>query len=126
MIVLDGSSLFAILLDEPEAARCGASLDAADELLISAASYAECLIVAARKGLFEEMNAFINALEPEIATLTPVRARAAVGAYRIWGKGFHKASLNFGDSFAYALAKELECPLLFVGNDFAATDSTPA
>lgn len=47
-------------------------------------------------------------------------------AYRQWGKGFHPAGLNFGDCFAYALAKERDLPLLFVGNDFARTDIRPA
>jgi ribonuclease VapC len=50
-------------------------------------------------------------------------AAAAVGdAYRKWGKGFHPAGLNFGDCFAYVLAKHYSCSLLFVGNDFARTD----
>ena len=124
--MIDGSALFAILLGEPQSQRCRSSIEVADDLIISAASYTECLIVAAGKGVFDEMSDFLAALEPEIAPVTATRARAAAEAYRIWGKGFHKASLNLGDSFAYALAKELECPLLFVGNDFAATNITPA
>ena len=126
MIALDGSSLFAILLDETEAERCAAALNAADALIISAASYTECLIVAARKDIFQEMSDFLAELGPEIIPLTATRARAAADHYRIWGKGFHKASLNYGDSFAYALASEFGCPLLFIGNDFARTDVTVA
>ena len=53
-------------------------------------------------------------------------ARQAGAAYRQWGKGFHPAGLNFGDCFAYALAKEQNCPLLFIGNDFSRTDIKPA
>lgn len=54
--------------------------------------------------------------------MTAATADQVADAYRQWGKGNHPASLNFGDCFAYALAKELGCPLLFVGNDFARTD----
>ncbi|HZF96553.1 MAG TPA: type II toxin-antitoxin system VapC family toxin [Allosphingosinicella sp.] len=61
-------------------------------------------------------------LDPEVVPLTEERARAAAEAYRTWGEGFHPAKLNFGDSFAYALAKEHDCPLLFIGNDFSKTD----
>ncbi len=50
----------------------------------------------------------------------------AADAYRRWGKGFHKASLNFGDCFAYALAEELACPLLYIGKDFPQTDIVSA
>ena len=126
MIVLDGSALFAVLLDEAEADRCADAIENAGRLVMSAASFTECLIVASGKGIYERMNALLEGLDLELLAVTSNRARAAAEAYRIWGKGFHKASLNFGDSFAYALAKELECPLLFVGNDFAATDITPA
>ena len=122
MIILDGSALFAILLDEPEADRCVDAIENADKLLISAASFTECLIAAAGKGVSERMNALLNGLDIEIIPLTEQRARAAADGYRIWGRGFHKAALNYGDSFAYALAKEFGCPLLFVGNDFARTD----
>ncbi|MEP6785058.1 MAG: type II toxin-antitoxin system VapC family toxin [Sphingomonadales bacterium] len=122
MIVLDGSALFAILLGEPGAQRCEDAIEHADELLMSAASLTECLIVAAGKGVHDEMAAFLDGLHPTIVPVTVDRARAAADAYRAWGKGFHKASLNFGDSFAYALAMEHECPLLFVGDDFSRTD----
>ena len=54
--------------------------------------------------------------------VTPIRAERVAEAYRQWGKGNHPARLNFGDCFAYALAKELACPLVFIGNDFARTD----
>ena len=109
MIILDGSALFAILLDEPEADRCVDAIENADKLLISAASFTECLIAAAGKGVSERMNALLNGLDIEIIPLTEQRARAAADGYRIWGRGFHKAALNYGDSFAYALAKEFGC-----------------
>ena len=61
-----------------------------------------------------------------VVPLTEERALAAALGYVRWGKGFHPAALNFGDCFAYALAKEHDCPLLFVGDDFTKTDVKPA
>ena len=58
----------------------------------------------------------------EIVSVTPASARRIAEAYEAWGKGVHPAALNFGDCFAYALAKEQGCPLLYVGGDFAKTD----
>ena len=122
MIVIDGSALFAVLLGESESSRCRAAIESADELYMSAGSLTECLIVAAGKDVYEEMRKFIAALNITIMPVNEHLAQAGAEGYRIWGKGFHKASLNLGDSFAYALAKELDCPLLFIGNDFASTD----
>ncbi len=121
MIVIDGSALFAVLLDEPDGRWCEAAL-LANDLVMSAGSYAEALIVAAGKDVFDPLKAFIDALEPTILPLTPERARAAAGAYRRWGKGFNPAKLNLADTFAYALATELGAPLLFTGRDFSQTD----
>lgn len=72
------------------------------------------------------MAQLIDALGVVVAPLTENRAYAAFRAYRRWGKGFNKAKLNFGDCFAYALAEEYDCPLLFIGKDFARTDAEPA
>jgi ribonuclease VapC len=58
----------------------------------------------------------------EIAPVTAASAKRVADAYSTWGKGVHPASLNFGDCFAYALAKDRNCRLLFVGEDFARTD----
>ena len=58
----------------------------------------------------------------DVVSLDAAAARRAASAYARWGKGFHPASLNFGDCFAYDLAKENNCPHLFIGNDFARTD----
>ena len=118
--------IFAILLDEPGASACAAALEEADELLLSAASLTELLIVAAGKDVLDLTQRLLNALAPTIVPVTEQRALAAAEAYRSWGKGFHDARLNFGDCFAYALAKEHGCPLLFVGSDLALTDVEPA
>lgn len=126
MIVLDGSALFAVLLGERHGSACREVMEREDELLLSAGSLTELLIVAAGKRVLDVVEPFVTELRPTIAPLTERRARAAADAYRRWGKGFHPAGLNIGDTFAYALAKELDCPLLYVGADFAKTDIASA
>ncbi|WP_267426691.1 type II toxin-antitoxin system VapC family toxin [Methylobacterium sp. GC_Met_2] len=122
MIVIDTSALMAILLREPEAERCSAIIQREERLLMSAATLAEALIVSARRSIDDEMNTLIEALAIEIVPVTAAAARRIAGLYRRWGKGSHPAGLNFGDCFAYHLAKEQDCPLLFVGRDFRQTD----
>lgn len=126
MIVVDTSALIAIALDEPVAAGCIVALDEADALLISAATLTETLIVAARRGMGTDTASLLGGLDLLVVPLDERRARAAARAYQRWGKGFHPASLGYGDVFAYALAKEHDCPLLFVGDDFARTDVASA
>lgn len=122
MIAVDTSALMAILLGEPQADALIAALEAEDDLLISAGTVAEALIVAARRNVGEEMERLIDGLGFEIISVTPASARRIAEAYRNWGKGTHPASLNFGDCFAYEVAKEYGCRLLFVGDDFGRTD----
>ena len=122
MIAVDTSALMAIVLDEPSAAACIAALEAEDEVLISAGTMAEALIVSARRNVGEEVARLIDGLGFTVVTVTPASARRIAEAYRRWGKGRSAAALNFGDCFAYALAKERACPLLYVGDDFAKTD----
>jgi ribonuclease VapC len=122
MIAVDTSALMAIVLDEPEAEACIAVLEAENEILISAGTVAEVLIVAARRNVGEEVESLISGLGFEIVTVTPASAHRIAQAYGVWGKGAHPAALNFGDCFAYEVAKEHACPLLYVGGDFAKTD----
>jgi ribonuclease VapC len=122
MIAVDTSALMAIALDEPEAEACMAALEAEDGLLISAGTVAEALIVAAHRNVAEEMQRLIDGLGFEIVSVTAASARRVAQAYAAWGKGAHKAALNFGDCFAYDVAKEHDCRLLYVGKDFAKTD----
>jgi len=122
VIVVDTSALMAILLDEPEAGRCIAALAGDPDVLISAGTLAEALIVASRRNLRQELADLVEALSFEIVPLTGLSARRTADAYENWGKGVHPAGLNFGDCFAYALASEMGCRLLFVGDDFAQTD----
>lgn len=126
MIVVDTSALVALALDEVEADACASALENSDTVLISAGTAVEAMIVAARLGLADEMSILLNDLEIEIVPVTSAGAFRAGEAYLRWGKGFHPAALNFGDCFAYALAHERGCPLLFVGNDFARTDVVSA
>ena len=122
MIAVDTSALMAIILDEPAADALVAALEAEDELLISAGTVAEALIVAGRRNVAQEMDRLIAGLGFEIVAVTPAAARRIAQAYEAWGKGLHPAGLNFGDCFAYDLAKQRECPLLYVGEDFRKTD----
>ena len=126
MIAVDTSALMAILLDEPDAERCIAALTAHSGVLISAGTLAECLIVAARRNIGDEMAALLDGFGFEIVSVTPAAARRISEAYSRWGKGVHKAGLNFGDCFAYEVAREHDCPLLYIGDDFARTDLASA
>ena len=112
----------AIVLDQEAADTCVRTIADAEQLLMSAGTLTQCVIVSAARDVGREMEQLLDQLSLTIVPLTAERARAAGEAYRQWGKGFHAAKLNYGDSFAYALAKEQGCPLLYVGNDFAQTD----
>jgi ribonuclease VapC len=122
MIAVDTSALMAIVLGEAEADACIAALEIEDEILISAATIAEALIVAARRNVGDEMAKLIDGLGFNAVAVTPAAARRVALAYARWGKGLDAAGLNFGDCFAYELAREHDCPLLYVGGDFARTD----
>jgi ribonuclease VapC len=122
VIVVDTSALMAIVLREAEAGACVDVLEAETEVLVSACTVAEALIVAGRRRVGDEMARLIDGLAFEIVTVTSTSARRVAQAYERWGKGAHPAGLNFGDCFAYALAMENSCSLLFVGDDFSKTD----
>lgn len=122
MIAVDTSALMAIVLNEAEADACIAVLEKEDTILISAGTIAEVLIVAARRNVGEEIESLIDGLGLNAIAMTPASARRIASAYGRWGKGIHAAGLNFGDCFAYEVATEYDCPLLYVGGDFARTD----
>lgn len=69
-----------------------------------------------------ELDALIDEVGIEIAPFDHIQAKAARDGFRRYGKGLHRAALNFGDCFTYALAETLDAPLLFKGDDFALTD----
>jgi ribonuclease VapC len=129
-MIVDSSAILAILRAEPEASACASALQGADTRRVSAANYLEAAIVidgsrdpvASRR--FDDL---IRIGEFLIEPVTEEQARIAREAYRDFGKGSgHPAQLNFGDCFAYALAKVAGEPLLFKGNDFSRTDIIPA
>lgn len=126
MIVVDTSALLAILKNEPEADTCQQALASSETILISAPTLTEALIVAGPKGLVAALNQLLEDIAVQCIPLSLAGARQASEAYAQWGKGIRPAGLNFGDCFAYALAKDRNCPLLFVGNDFSQTDIVAA
>lgn len=124
-IVLDTSAIMAYLRAEPVANRLARAMIAADALSLSAASLVEAGIVAERlQGAAgsRELDRLIERLNIQIMPVTVDHAALAREAFRRYGKSRHRAALNFGDCFSYALASALGQPLLFVGNDFAQTD----
>jgi len=117
VIVVDTSALVAIVLGEPSAPACQQMLASEPEVLISAATAIEAMIVAQRKAVAGEMSELIASFDFQTVPVTTDDVNRTANAYRRWGKGFHSAAL----CFAYALAHERNCSLLFVGNDFAKT-----
>jgi len=122
MIAVDTSALMCIILQETKSSTCVEALAAETEVLISAATVAEALIVAGLKNIGDAMGQLIKDLNLIILPVTPEAAYRVAEVYALWGKGGHPARLNFGDCFSYDVAKEYSCPLLFIGDDFSKTD----
>ena len=125
MIAVDSSAIVAILARESEAARIRAALEAANGAMISACNLLEVqLVIEGRRALggwsdVEDLLAKYNiSTHPFDARQLAIAREASIR----FGKGRHKAGLNFGDCFAYALAKSEGIALLCTGNDFAETD----
>ncbi len=124
-MILDSSAVIAILRAEPEAPDFAKAIISADGRRVSAVSYVEAAVVIDRGRdavASRRFDDFFRASQIAIEAVTPRQAEIARQAYRDFGKGRHKAGLNFGDCFAYALAKERDEPLLFKGRDFLHTD----
>ena len=129
-MIIDASAIVAILKNEPEAELFVQTLQSATVRRLSAASFYEAAIImdsgrsSIASGRFDK---FLEAMDIVIEPVTASQGRLARAAYRDFGKGNHaKAKLNFGDCFAYALARETREPLLYKGNDFAHTDIASA
>ena len=129
-MIIDTSAIVAILRQEPEARRFAEAIEAAPVRRISATTYVEigAVIDGGRdpvaSRLVDELLAKAGII---IEPVTAAQARIAREAYRDFGKGSgHAAGLNFGDCFAYALAKATGEPLLFKGDDFSHTDVAAA
>jgi ribonuclease VapC len=122
MIVADTSALMAVIAREDKEIECTRALVEASIVALSAGTLVELAIVAHSRGLGDTMRRFLDVYDFEVAPVTATSAMIASDAFRAWGKGVHPAGLNFGDCFAYALSKERDWPLLFVGDDFSRTD----
>jgi ribonuclease VapC len=129
-MIVDTSALIAILQDEQDAMVYARAIASAAARRISAAAYGETAAVidgsrdpiASRR--FDDL---LREARFVIEPVTEAQARIAREAYRDFGRGSgHPAGLNFGDCFAYALAKAVNEPLLFKGDDFTRTDVTSA
>ena len=125
-MVVDTSVLVAIMGDEPERRAFNERIAEAAEARISAASLLEARIVLfARYGedAVRDLDAFLLRSGMIVVEVSPRSADLAFDAYRRYGRGTgHPAGLNYGDCFAYALAKQAGAPLLFKGDDFSRTD----
>jgi ribonuclease VapC len=129
MIVVDSSAIIAILFKEPEGPACTRALREASGRLLSAANYVEAGTVMAGRlsgargtKAIAVLDEFLDTLMVDIVPVDDRLARAAIRARIEYGKGFGtRGGLNFGDCFAYALAREHSAPLLYVGDDFSRT-----
>jgi ribonuclease VapC len=127
-VIVDTSVIIAILKDEQEAASISAILSRSRDCRMSAVSYVEAAVVVDSNRnpvLSRRFDDLLRDAEISVEPVTLNQARIAREAYRDFGKGRHRAGLNFGDCFAYALAKEKGEALLFKGDDFRHTDIEP-
>jgi len=128
-LVVDTSALVAILFREPDAPIFDKALAEAPIRLLSAATRVELsFVVEGRKGQDGriDLEQLLFRIPFEIVTFTEGQAELAIAAFRRFGKGRHRAGLNIGDCYAYALAKATGQKLLFKGDDFRQTDITSA
>ena len=146
MIVVDSSAVIAILFSEPSSAALVSRLGSDPALregyrqrgsdpdrLMSVASYLEVGTVLAgrrrsnKSRAIDDLNAFLDEAGITLSPVDADQARLALQARISYGRGMgHGGLLNFGDAFSYALAKSLDAPLLFIGDDFASTDIASA
>jgi ribonuclease VapC len=127
-MVIDTSALLAILQDEPERRAFNEAIEAAERRALSAATFVETsIVIESRYGAdgLRDLDALISTAGIELVPVDAEQAEIARSAFSRFGKGRHAAGLNFGDCFAYALAKVSAEPLLCKGTDFAQTDVTP-
>ena len=129
MIVVDSSAVIAILFGEPSSEALLARLAADADRMISVASYLEAGTMLAgrrRSGrllAIHDLDEFLATAGIELAAVDARQAQLALRARILHGRGMgHGGALNFGNVFSYALARTLDAPLLFVGDDFTATD----
>ena len=129
MMVADTSAIIAILMDEDDGMSLHLAMQNNGNALVSTATAVELMIVAMGKGdsIYQAAVRFLESPFIRLIPLSETQMRTAANAYRRYGKGRgHPAGLNFGDTFAYALASERGFPLLFKGADFTLTDISAA
>lgn len=128
-MVLDTSGLAAVLFDEPEREEFVRKIATAPRRLISSGTLIESsIVVESRRGEVagRELDLFLHRAKVDIIAVDEHQAQLARAAWRRYGKGRHPAGLNFGDLFAYALARSSGEELLFKGDDFTKTDIAAA
>ena len=127
-MIIDTSAIIAILRNEADIKFFAQAIAEASSRRVSAVNYVEAAVVIDASGdpiASRRVDEFFKIAQISIEAVTQTHAQIARDAYRDFGKGSgHPAKLNFGDCFAYALAKSSGEPLLFKGNDFAHTDIT--
>jgi ribonuclease VapC len=124
-MIIDTSALVSILDQEPEAERLAYAIATASERMLSAANLVETgIVMQVRRGdeAVRDLDLLLAKLEIEIIAVSAKQANLARKAFQRFGRGRHPARLNFGDCFAYALAKDSGASLLFKGEDFSQTD----
>lgn len=129
MIVVDTSAIVSIIRQENDALALADVIDEQDRALMSAVSFVETsMVVNGRRLAVDLANVedILAAMSIEIVPLSVDDGRAAVSGVMRFGKGRHRARLNFADCFSYGLAKSRNLPLLFKGDDFLHTDIVPA
>ena len=128
-MVVDTSALVAMLLREPDADQLARCLADTSVRLMSVVTRVELSFVMEgrnREAGRHDLERLLRDVRIELASVTPQQAEIAIEAFRQYGKGRHRAALNIGDCFSYALAKTTRQPLLYKGSDFARTDVEPA
>ncbi len=128
MIVVDASALVAIGQDEPDADGMLCVLETSERAIISPVNAVEAGLVLVGRGVLEHPEAYnrwLRILDVEVDQ-EPIDHAFAIRSYLTYGRGYHPAKLNLGDCFAYALAKRLNAPLLYKGDDFSQTDIVSA
>ena len=124
-MILDTSALIAIMFEEPEAENFASLIVAAEVCRLSVVSHLEMTILLeqqAKPDAARQAEAFLRAAAIVIEPVTLHQGVLARQAYYDFGRGKHRARLNFGDCFSYALSKAMDEPLLFKGRDFVHTD----
>ena len=126
-MVIDTSALVAILQREPERRAFIEAIEAADARLMSVATFVEIsIVIEGRHGAegLRDLDHFIGRAGIELVPVDAEHGKVACSAFSRFGQGRHRAGLNYGDCFSYALAIATGEPLLFKGADFAYTDVT--